>query len=176
MVQPVFAPKVTKPQAKPAAEQRGFGPPGEKVARDHEQVGGGWEGAAARGTLRRVAWDFGKIPLFSPDRPSRPQPPSTLPATPLPGGMQAKPVAGQANDPPEHEANTVADQVKGMRVPAAAAPRALTEAPSVVRDVLRTPGQPLDPATRADFEPRFGHDFSHVRIHTDWPRRSRHVT
>jgi hypothetical protein len=25
----------------------------------------------------------------------------------------------------------------------------------------------LDAATRAFFEPRFGHDFSHVRIHTD---------
>ncbi len=29
------------------------------------------------------------------------------------------------------------------------------------------PGQPLDPSTRAFFEPRFGHDFSQVRIHTD---------
>jgi hypothetical protein len=165
MVQPVFAPKVTKPQAKPAAEQRGFSPPRETVGRAHE--GGGWEGAAARGALRRVAWDFGKIPLFSPDRQSRPQSPSTLSTTPLPGGMQAKPVVGEANDPPEPEASTVADQLKMMRVPAAAAPQALTEAPSLVRDVLRMPGQPLDPATRADFELRFGHDFSHVRVHTD---------
>ncbi|HEX9867632.1 MAG TPA: DUF4157 domain-containing protein [Candidatus Tectomicrobia bacterium] len=29
------------------------------------------------------------------------------------------------------------------------------------------PGQPLDPATRAFLEPRFGHDFSRVRVHTD---------
>jgi pyrrolidone-carboxylate peptidase len=29
------------------------------------------------------------------------------------------------------------------------------------------PGQPLDPSTRAFFEPRFGHDFSQVRVHTD---------
>lgn len=28
-------------------------------------------------------------------------------------------------------------------------------------------GQPLDQATRAYFEPRFGHDFSGVRVHTD---------
>jgi hypothetical protein len=41
------------------------------------------------------------------------------------------------------------------------------EAPPVVHDVLRSPGQPLDPATRAFFEPRFGHDFSQVRVHTD---------
>jgi hypothetical protein len=39
-------------------------------------------------------------------------------------------------------------------------------ASSIVHDVLRSPGQPLDPATRTFFEPRFGHDFSHVRVHT----------
>ncbi len=41
------------------------------------------------------------------------------------------------------------------------------EVPSVVHDALRSPGQPLDAATRAFMEPRFGHDFSRVRIHTD---------
>jgi hypothetical protein len=41
------------------------------------------------------------------------------------------------------------------------------EVPAIVHEVLRSPGQPLDPATRAFFEPRFGHDFSHVRVHTD---------
>lgn len=30
-------------------------------------------------------------------------------------------------------------------------------------------GQPLPEATRAAFEPRFGYDFSHVRVHTDTP-------
>jgi outer membrane protein OmpA-like peptidoglycan-associated protein len=40
-------------------------------------------------------------------------------------------------------------------------------APPIVYDVLRSPGQPLDRATRAFMEPRFGHDFSKVRIHTD---------
>jgi hypothetical protein len=39
--------------------------------------------------------------------------------------------------------------------------------PPIVHDVLRSPGQPLDAATRAFFEPRFGHDFSGVRVHTD---------
>ncbi len=29
------------------------------------------------------------------------------------------------------------------------------------------PGQPLNPATRTFFEPRFGHDFSQVRVHAD---------
>jgi outer membrane protein OmpA-like peptidoglycan-associated protein len=39
--------------------------------------------------------------------------------------------------------------------------------PSIVHDVLGSPGQPLDAATRAFFEPRFGYDFSQVRLHTD---------
>lgn len=41
-----------------------------------------------------------------------------------------------------------------------------TKAPPVVDDVLRAPGQPLDSVTRAFFEPRFGHDFSAVRVHS----------
>lgn len=43
----------------------------------------------------------------------------------------------------------------------------VSEVPPIVHEVLRPPGQPLDPATRAFFEPRFGHDFSQVRVHTD---------
>jgi len=44
-----------------------------------------------------------------------------------------------------------------------------TEVPPIVYEVLRSPGQPLDAATRAFFEPRFGQDFSQVRVHTDAP-------
>jgi hypothetical protein len=40
-------------------------------------------------------------------------------------------------------------------------------APPIVHEVLRSPGQPLDADTRAFMEPRFGHDFRAVRIHTD---------
>ena len=39
--------------------------------------------------------------------------------------------------------------------------------PPIVHDVLHAPGQPLDAATRAFMEPRFGHDFSKVRVHAD---------
>ncbi len=39
--------------------------------------------------------------------------------------------------------------------------------PEHVRDVVRTPGQPLDPAIRAEMEGRFGEDFGDVRVHTD---------
>jgi hypothetical protein len=39
-------------------------------------------------------------------------------------------------------------------------------APPIVHEVLRSPGQSLDTATRAFMEQRFGHDFSRVRVHT----------
>src|SRR5271169_4523082 len=42
-----------------------------------------------------------------------------------------------------------------------------TTVPPIVHEVLRSPGQPLDASTRAFFEPRFGHDFSKVRVHAD---------
>ena len=41
------------------------------------------------------------------------------------------------------------------------------EAPPIVNEVLNAPGQPLDAATRAFFEPRFGRDLGAVRVHTD---------
>src|SRR5262249_17521614 len=42
-----------------------------------------------------------------------------------------------------------------------------TKVPDIVYEILRSPGQPLDHETRAYFEPRFGKDFSDVRVHTD---------
>ena len=40
-------------------------------------------------------------------------------------------------------------------------------APPLVNQVLASPGQPLDQEARAFFEPRFGYDFSRVRVHAD---------
>ena len=39
--------------------------------------------------------------------------------------------------------------------------------PSIVHQVLRSLGRPLDTATRSFMEPRFAHDFRRVRVHTD---------
>src|SRR5688500_14666216 len=39
--------------------------------------------------------------------------------------------------------------------------------PSSAHEVAGRSGAPLDAATRAVMEPRFGHDFGHVRVHTD---------
>src|SRR5262249_35622196 len=98
------------------------------------------------------------------------------------------------DDPLEHEADRVVEQVMRMPSPesalTSAAPQvrrkcaeceeevklykkgataeaAVGEAPASVHEVLRSPGQPLDPATRGFMEPRFGRDFSGVRVHTD---------
>jgi len=49
----------------------------------------------------------------------------------------------------------------------AASSEDVNEIPQSVHEVLRSSGQPLDSATRAYMEPRFGHDFSGVRVHAD---------
>jgi hypothetical protein len=43
----------------------------------------------------------------------------------------------------------------------------VNQVPPVVHEVLHSPGQSLDAQTRNRMEPRFGHDFSDVRVHTD---------
>ena len=50
---------------------------------------------------------------------------------------------------------------------AAIAPATVHDVPPIVHEVLRSSGQPLDPTTRAIMEPRFGYDFSQVRVHAD---------
>lgn len=42
-----------------------------------------------------------------------------------------------------------------------------TTVPPKIHQSLQSPGQPLDSATRGFMEPRFGHDFSMVRVHAD---------
>jgi hypothetical protein len=107
--------------------------------------------------------------------------------------IQPKFIVGAVNDPLEHEADRVADEV--MRIPdrelSVGAPPsqlnrkcaaceaeeglqkkpgsrvALGEAPRIAHEVLRSSGQPLASSSRAYFEPRFGHDFSKVRVHAD---------
>jgi outer membrane protein OmpA-like peptidoglycan-associated protein/Zn-dependent peptidase ImmA (M78 family) len=58
-------------------------------------------------------------------------------------------------------------QAAAGHIQRAATSSAPAEAPPIVEDVLRSPGQPLDTSTRNFFEPRFGQDFSRVRVHTD---------
>ena len=49
--------------------------------------------------------------------------------------------------------------------PEAGAPRPV-QTPSIVRDVLRSPGRPMESETRSFMESRLGHDLGRVRLHT----------
>ena len=111
------------------------------------------------------------------------------------GAIQTKLAINKPGDEYEQEADRVADRV--MRTPEPRAQRACecggtcegckkkesqplqmksvngTGSPPVkapqpsAHELVRSPGQPLETATRAFMEPRFGRDFSDVRIHTD---------
>jgi hypothetical protein len=58
------------------------------------------------------------------------------------------------------------EKEKVQRKATAANPE-IAAAPPIIHDVLSSPGQPLDLATRSFMESRFGQDFSGVRIHED---------
>src|SRR4051812_5015288 len=67
------------------------------------------------------------------------------------------------------ECTNVSEDLALQRVPRElerTAPNAVG-VPSIVYDVLRSPGQSLDAETSGFMESRFGHDFSRVRVHTD---------
>lgn len=104
--------------------------------------------------------------------------------------LQTKLAIGSTDDPLEHEADRVAEQVLRMPEPGLqrqadernegslqfkplvqrksfAAQDGGAEPPASVHEVLRSPGEPLATAERQYFEPRFGHDFSQVRVHTN---------
>jgi len=99
--------------------------------------------------------------------------------------LQAKLEVSQPGDALEQEADRVAEQVLRMPQPdlpdnpdahestglrlsryASSSAESSPEVPSIVHDVVRSPGEPLDRATSAFMEPRFGHDFSSVRVHS----------
>jgi hypothetical protein len=134
------------------AAVRAFAPEGERA------------GAAQEGGAR-VGFSFGRLPI------------------------QAKLIVGQAGDKLEAEADQVADRV--MRMPDPKATGGVVQrkcegceedakvqrkgvagavggvtAPPIVHAALQSPGQPLDAQTRSFMEPRFGHDFAGVRVHT----------
>ncbi|HEX6746778.1 MAG TPA: DUF4157 domain-containing protein [Longimicrobium sp.] len=85
------------------------------------------------------------------------------------GAIQTKPRVGAPGDEHEREADRVAGAVTGSHGPRLGRSHgepAAAEAPPAVDQALAAPGQPLDEGTRAFMEPRFGHDFGHVRLHT----------
>ncbi len=127
-----------------------------------------------------LEWDFSQIPIH--------------PA--VAGTIQAKLVIGKSGDEYEQEAEHVAERVMripGSQLSTCAYSGGIpgcqaaqenlsherlqtnsvrvgdadnASAPPMVTDILRSPGQPLREETRGFFEPRFGRDFSQVRVHT----------
>jgi hypothetical protein len=100
--------------------------------------------------------------------------------------LQTKLRINEPGDEYEQEADRVADRVMRMPEQAGNSTAARFEgkemvkptvsgshlsgvrtAPAIVEQVLSSPGEPLDVASRAFFEPRLGHDFSQIRIHSD---------
>lgn len=133
---------------------------------------------------------------YRPDLRQPPDVTRTREASHRHGIMQLKVSVGQAGDPLEREAERIADGVirtPGQHHPAVSSapqqpsrpcqcgegtqakqakiagsqPASLAEAPPVVDDVLRAPGQPLGANDLEFFQRRFRHDFSHVQIHAD---------
>lgn len=98
-----------------------------------------------------------------------PSKPATTPArhlTPVPFGvLQRKCACGGSGSSHGECEECKKKNMTLQRHPAGRAEPATV--PTIVHDVLRSPGQPLDAGTRAFFESRFGHDFSKVRLHTD---------
>jgi hypothetical protein len=111
----------------------------------------------------RFGQDFSQIPVHSRSRAS----------------IQAKLKVNAPGDLYEQEADRIADQVLAMSVHAVTgAPPHIQRfsgqlsgqaeaAPASVDHALASPGSPLEPALRQDMEPRFGQDFSRVRVHSD---------
>ena len=155
-------------------------PPGAKTT--------GSNAARAAGQGTAPSWDFSKISLHPSGLAEQPQ--TSLLHWPPRLPIQAKFKVGAVDDPLEREADRVADQMMRMPAPRVAPPQisrkcadcedeqklqkkeavpaapALSEAPPSVHAALRSPGEPLDAATRAYFEPRFGRDLGAVRLHT----------
>jgi hypothetical protein len=97
--------------------------------------------------------------------------------------LQTKLRISEPADEYEREADRVAEQVMRMQETETRRAKAPTTplvqrrvsgngagvgaAAKIVNELLLSPGQPLDVATRAFFETRFEHDFSRVRVHAD---------
>src|SRR5690242_18758815 len=96
------------------------------------------------------------MPSRSPGERLRTEPPKAR------GVLQRKCACGQ------HTGGGECEECKKKRLQRRRDPGAEpSEVPPIVHEVLKSPAQSLDARTRDFMEPRFGHDFSGVRVHTD---------
>jgi hypothetical protein len=105
-------------------------------------------------------------------RSNTPSPRAPVPEEPF----RARLAAGHRGDALERDADRTAEAMLRDDGPERAQPKVSPGGPlptygalpASVQDVVGSPGgQPLDAGVRAYFEPRLGHDFSRVRVHTD---------
>jgi len=90
-------------------------------------------------------------------------------ANPVPGGILQRKcacgnsagVAGTCTECQEKQAMALQRKATGSES------ESVGEVPPIVHEVLRSPGQSLEPETRTFMESRFGHDFRGVQIYTD---------
>ena len=129
-----------------------------------------------------------KVSIFS-GREERSHGASLVQSPRVPDLVQAKLRIGALDDPLEREADRIADQIVRAPVlgPSSGLPQVTKTAggtqllqtdrtsssqpaggrAAAVDHAIGSPGQRLDASVRADFEPRFGHDFGAVRVHCD---------
>ncbi|WP_339378167.1 eCIS core domain-containing protein [Calothrix sp. NIES-2100] len=79
---------------------------------------------------------------------------------------QITPLVQRQVSPQVAAEDVIQTKATGNQTTAPASTQESSEAPYSVHQALSSPGQPLDAATRAFMEPRFGHDFSRVRVHS----------
>jgi hypothetical protein len=108
-------------------------------------------------------------------RTSKMSPQATLPTfTPVRSGLLQRKCASGGTSGPTGECEACRTKKLQRRLgnlpnPSSIkhAPSSALERPPIVHELPRSSGQPLDAQTRAFMEPRLGHDFSRVSIHTD---------
>jgi hypothetical protein len=131
-----------------------------------------------------ASWDFARIPIDPPERRETVQPKLEIGAVDDPLEHEADRVADRVlratnakvsvtRSAPQvsrkcAECEKKDEERQKVQLKPAISSRAQSgAAPGIVRDVLQSPGRPLDGPARTYFERRFGHDFSNVRVHTD---------
>jgi pyrrolidone-carboxylate peptidase len=65
------------------------------------------------------------------------------------------------------ECESCRNRPNGTLQRAAIQPTSVSAVPEIVHEVLRSPGRPLDSATRGEMQSKFAYDLSQVRVHTD---------
>ncbi len=155
----MFAPKVAKPPTKAAvASTNGAAPAHAAPTIRHPSIG--------NHAMLRLLIQTGERP-------------PALETTPGIAPIQPRLAIGRVDDPLEHEADRITEQVTHItspEVPLApvqpsrqSATPERAQVPASVHVALRSTGRPLDVASRAYFEPRLGLDLNRVRLHTGLP-------